>query len=312
MSKLTLVPAQQPSALASLVEDYLADARAQGLSPATVKYGYGFPLRQIFLPWAAATGIDSLEQLSTRVLNQYAIHLEEVGGKKGQLKVASRWTYVKAVRSFLAWAKKEGEPVAGEAKLPKLPQTEVETLSAKEVDLLEAAAGNTRDAIIVRTLAESGLRREELARLGVADILEERGKNYLRVHGKGSRDRRVPITPRLARRLRRYIAGRPAEMASKRVFLGLRRRPNGEVGALTPSGITQMIRNLGERVLNKQIHPHQLRHTAATQLRRRGMDSLDVARVLGHSSLKMLRERYDHVTPGDVHDSMMRALRAED
>ena len=81
----------------------LADARAAGLAPTTIKYGYGFPLRQIFLPWAASTGIDSLEQLTSRVLNQYAIYLEDVGGKKGQLKVASRWTYMKALRRFLAW-----------------------------------------------------------------------------------------------------------------------------------------------------------------------------------------------------------------
>src|SRR5437660_10186328 len=121
VSKVSLVPAESRPALASLVEDYLADARASGLAPATIKYGYGFPLHEIFLPWAAASGIDSVEQLTSRVFNQYAIYLEEVGGRKGKLKVASRWTYIKAVKRFLAWAQAEGEPVAGVATLPNLP-----------------------------------------------------------------------------------------------------------------------------------------------------------------------------------------------
>jgi integrase/recombinase XerD len=313
VSKLSLVPVPVSTSLERLVEDYLIDCRAAGLSPATVKQGYGFPLRQIFLPWAQANGIESVEQLSSRLLNQYAIHLEEAGGKTGKpLTVSTRWTYMKAVKRFLAWAKAEGEKVSASAKLPKLPKREVPTLSAAEVDKMEAGAGNIRDAIIVRLLADTGLRREELTKLTVNDLVDEGRKTYLRVHGKGSRDRRVPVTPRLVRRLRRYVAGRPCDVDSSRIFLGLKRRPDGELAPLTPSGVTQMIRNLGERVLEKRVWPHELRHTAATSLRRRGMDSLDVARILGHSSLRMMEQFYDHVSGADVHDAMMAALRAED
>jgi len=61
---------QGPPALEQLLDDYLAACRAKGLSPKTVKLAYGYPLRGVFLPWCARTGIAQPSQLTTRLLGQ--------------------------------------------------------------------------------------------------------------------------------------------------------------------------------------------------------------------------------------------------
>jgi integrase/recombinase XerD len=317
VSKLRVVPASRPSPLVQLVEDCLADMKARGLSPKTIKNSVGWPLREIFLPWAADNGISSVGQLDNRTCNQFSAYLHEHGGKKGALATASIWTYSKAVRRFLEWAKAEGEKVAGEVKLPKLDELERDVLTTKEMGQLEDAAVSERDKLIIRVLADGGMRREELAKVTTKDLYEESGKNYLVIHGKGGgavarRDRKVPVSPRVARRLRRYIAGRPHDADSPQLFLGLRRRPDGSIQPLTPSGITQMVAALGERTLDKQIGPHTLRHSFITEMRRKRVDPILVAQIVGHRSLRMIQKVYDHMTPADAHDELMRALRADE
>jgi integrase/recombinase XerC len=253
-----------------------------------------------------------VEQLDNRTCNRFSAHLQEHGGKHGALKPASIWTYSKSVRQFMNWAKREGEKVAGEVKLNKLPQVLLEILSPEEIDKLEAAATNVRDALIIAVLSQTGMRRNELCGLTTRDLLTESGQDYLLVHGKGGRDRKVPVTPRLARRLRRYIVSRPADVDSKRIFLGLRRRPGGTIEPLTDSGVTQLVSSLGERVLGKKIGPHQLRHSMITMARRRHMDPMLIAKVVGHSSLQMMSRIYDHLDQSDSAAALMQMLRADD
>jgi len=119
----------------------------------------------------------------------------------------------------------------------------------------------------------------------------------------------VPVTPALYRRLRRYAdRGRPQNAETDRIFLALRKDADGEYGGLTPSGVQQMVRGLGEKALRKRVHPHIFRHSAATYYLQRGMDSLLVAQILGHSSLRMIQQVYSHLTPADAYDALMRLL----
>jgi integrase/recombinase XerD len=123
----------------------------------------------------------------------------------------------------------------------------------------------------------------------------------------------VPISPAMARRLRKYIAGRPADATTPRIFVSLRRTPTGEVEAITESGVTQMIQALGLKArIARPVFPHLLRHSFATQQLRRGMDSLTLATILGHSSLAMIQQRYSHLAATDTHAALMRSLLTED
>src|SRR5471030_3285692 len=107
-------------------------------------------------------------------------------------------------------------------------------LSRDEVASMEDAATSERDKLIVRLLFETGMRLGELLALTGDDLQTTGGRSVLMVrHGKGDRGRLVPLSPALARRLRRYADSRRRETRSDRLFLGLRRRASsGEFGPL--------------------------------------------------------------------------------
>src|SRR3982074_1138830 len=233
----------QDGDLAALVEDYLAACKARGLSPNTVNNSYGYPLRKVLLPFCEREGIASLPGLTTRVRDRLARELMDNGGPRGQLSRHSIHAYTRAINHFLAWAKREGQSVSGKAQLPRLPKAILEVLSRDEIQGMEDAANNERDKLIVRLLADTGVRVGELVKLRKTDLVIQGRQYYLRVRGKGSRERLVPI-PRLHPRLRRYAdRTRPADATTDRLLISLKRRPHSQGGsyeALTESGIQQL------------------------------------------------------------------------
>lgn len=311
----------QSTAIERTVEDYLAACRAKGLSPKTIKFSYGYPLRGVFLPWCADHGIDRISEVTTRWLEQFSTQLLEEGGKRGELSRNTVWTYVKAVRNLVAWAKAEGEKVEAEARLPSLPRRLIEVLSREEVQRIEDVADSERDKLIVRVLADTGVRVGELIKLREGDLVERDRMHYLRVLGqsqgggaKGDRYRLVPISPALARRIRRYAdRSRPTDATSDRLFISRRRSRSGGYDALTDSGVQQFIRDRAERAgIRKRVHPHLFRHSAATWMLQRGMNPLLVADVLGHSSLTMIQRVYAQLTSADAHKALMQVLQADE
>jgi integrase/recombinase XerD len=311
MAKLSVVAPTARTALGRLVDDYLAAARAAGASPKTIRFSYGFPLREVFLPWAAEQGITESAQLDNRVLDRFTVHLRDHGGKRGQLSESSIWTYAKAVNRFVRWLKEEGKEVKTEGrKLPKLPKRLVTILSRQDITRLEGVAAAERDKLIVRVLADCGIRVGELVKLRTNGFEERSGTYFLKVSGKGGRERLVPLDRTLYKRLRRYAEHRPGD--SDRLVLALRRGPSGDYPPLTENGVQQMVRDLAEKVgLEQHVTPHVFRHSAATWMLRRGMNPLLVAQVLGHSSLDMIQNVYSHLTPTDAHRELMAALRDE-
>jgi integrase len=80
--------------------------------------------------------------LSSRDVDRFVDDLLQRGGKPGPLSKHTAWTYAKAAKLFLAWAKEEGEKVEAEVRLPRLPKRLVDTLDREEIQGLENAAGN--------------------------------------------------------------------------------------------------------------------------------------------------------------------------
>ncbi len=315
MPDLKLVKAKKPEPLERLVEDYLADCGARGLSPKTIRMSYGYPLQRVFLPWAAAAGIIQPEQLTTGLLNRLSADLQSTGGRRGELSRASVWTYMKAIKRFLDWA---NDPKGGAAKieatanLPRLPKRpELDILSREEIQRIKEAADNQRDSLIVRLLADTGIRVGELVGLRVGDMVESGREHYIRVRGKTG-PRQVPITPATSRRLRQYIDRvRQQDAGGERIFLSRRRSiRTGDYEPLTESGVQQLVRDLAEKAgIKKRVHPHLFRHSAATYMLQRGMDSLLVAQILGHSSLAMIQRVYQHLSDSDRHQALIAVLR---
>jgi site-specific recombinase XerD len=121
--------------------------------------------------------------------------------------------------------------------------------------------------------------------------------------------------PKVFRRLRVYIErGRPKDAVSNRVFLSHGRRPNGgDYEPLTTSGVDQLVRNAAEPAgITKRAYPHLLRHSFATWRLSRGMNPIQLAQILGHSSLTMIQAVYSHLSPVDSYEAMLRTYREEE
>ncbi len=306
---LTVVPS--PSPWQTWVGEYLDEKRAGGVSRHTIGI-YGYALQDVLLPYCEAHGVTGPTELNAPHLNSLISGLlDGTGSRSGRpLAKQSVDTYARTINGFLGWLGKRGEASSARAQRPRLPHRVLEVLSREEATRLEDAAQNERDKLIIRVLADTGLRLSELLGLVPDDIRQEPGRRwYLKVRGKGEKERLVPIAPGLAGRLDRYVKRTRRPSAYPNLFLGNRRgQGTMEYQPLTKSGAEQLIRDLGMDVLSRRVYPHLFRHSFITWCAQRGMRETDVAKIVGHSGLRMIHEVYEHLTVSDTHDALMRVL----
>jgi integrase len=301
--------------LTSLVDDYLMDCRARGLARATITQSYGYPLRSVFLPWCKDNGLTGLSQVTSRRMTALSVMLLESPGASGrQLSKATVHSYTRGIRGFLQWCANEGEGNAAKPTLPRLPRRLLDVLDRDEIDALEAAGETERDRIMLRILGDCGLRSYELASLCPDQIIRHDRQANLHVHGKGERDRFVPLPPSLSRRLERYLrAVRPRDAQCDEIFVSLRRGRSGDYEPLTQSGILQLVKRTAYQAgIEKRVYTHLLRHSFITNCLRDGMSPILVAKIVGHSSMRMIERVYSHLTDQDAYDAMMEMYATSD
>jgi integrase len=247
--KTTTKPAKWPAeTFTSLVHDYLQDKRAAGASPRTVNH-YQEVLEQVLLPFCAEQGITGPADLTTRHLNDLgAGHLDGSRSRSGRpISKATVHGYMRAINGFLSWTRTQGGGGEARGRLPSMRKRVLDTLTREEIQRMEDSADSERDKLIVRLLADTGIRLGELIALQPDDVRVEGGKKVLKVRGKGDRERLVPLSPSLSQRLKRFTDRACGEASSERLFLTLRRgRDSGKLDAITESAVEQMIRALGE------------------------------------------------------------------
>ena len=231
----------------------------------------------------------TLEDLQT-----FAAGLHDIGvGPRSQCRILS------GVRSFFHYLVVDGYRDDDPTELlesPTLGEHLPEVLSTAEVDQLEESIDllkweGHRNRAIIEVLFSCGLRVSELVNLRLSNLyLEER---FVRINGKGSKERLVPISPRAIKELklwfddRRRMTIKPGE--EDYVFLNRR-------GAhLTRTMILIMIkRQAVEAGIKKTISPHTLRHSFATALLEGGADLRAIQAMLGHESIGTT-EIYTHI-----------------
>ena len=189
---------------------------------------------------------------------------------------------------------------------PKQPDHLPEVLSTAEVDLLEQAIDLSkweghRNHAIIEVLFSCGLRVSELTNLKLSNLYIE--EQYIRVMGKGSKERLVPISPRALDELNYWFADRnvmkikPGE--EDYVFLNRRGQH------LTRTMILIMIKRYAvEAGIKKTISPHILRHSFATSLLEGGADLRAIQAMLGHESIGTT-EIYTHIDTSTLRQEIL-------
>jgi integrase/recombinase XerC/integrase/recombinase XerD len=204
---------------------------------------------------------------------------------------------VRALKAFASWLCTEGytpDNLLYNLKLPRTPNNLINPLTNDEIDRLVSyqnplTAIGCRNIAILITLLDTGLRVSELCNLSFEDAHIEEG--YLKVMGKGSKERIVPIGALSQKMLWRYIIHfRPEPLTGSEDFLFLSLDGN----RLKANAVKLLFNRWGKKAGVPRLHAHLCRHTYATNfLVHHCGDVFRLQQILGHTSLEMVR-RYVH------------------
>ncbi len=275
---------QAPDAFAADIESFLGFMSLErGLSRNTID-GYRRDLDQcaMFLAkrrvadWRSVSPDDASAWVHSLSLDAYR-----------ESSLARKLTALRGLARFLVREKLRPTDFTALLDGPKLRRKIPHTLSADEVDRLLAAPNggdprSLRDRALLELFYSSGLRVSELAALTLQQIDLEHG--FLRVFGKGSKERVVPIGGKAIDAVTTYVAsGRPHLVKARtgsQLFL------NNRGGALSRVALWMIVKKHAQRAgITKPVKPHALRHSFATHLLSNGADLRAIQEMLGHASI---------------------------
>jgi len=288
---------ESASELGRQIELYAAELAREGASPHTLA-AYGGDLAQ-FLEFLSPPELAPPEPAAIDMLlmREWLVWLYGQG-----LTPVSIRRKLAAVRGFFKFLRREGLIATNFARLlrmPKAPQKLPEVMTAEQANaLVDGVPGNlerphpARDRAILELLYGCGLRVSEASGLNLDDL--DRSQGWLRVRGKGRKERQVPLPGKAAETLDRYLAERPAVREQPAVFL------NHHGGRLTDRGIRGIVKFYATFVSgDSSIHPHSFRHAYATHLLAAGADLRAIQELLGHARLSTT-QKYTKVTLTDL------------
>jgi integrase/recombinase XerD len=208
-----------------------------------------------------------------------------------ELNARSQARIISGLKSFFTWLifedYRQDNPMAL-IETPKTGRKLPDTLSVADIDRLIAAIDlsapeGERNRAMLETLYGCGLRVSELVALKISDLFFDEG--FIKVTGKGDKQRFVPIGPQTQRFIDLYRSSIRNQLDIKKGFedtLFLNRRGR----QLTRAMVFTIIKDLAQKInLNKNISPHTLRHSFATHLLENGADLRSIQLMLGHESI---------------------------
>ena len=271
------------------VDAFLLHLQNKNFSPMTIK-SYRADLEE-FLSFCAQRNIREVSQFSSTNIRSFlaALQTQQNPSRNTMLrKIAS-------LRSFAAYLLEQGELLRNPFKLlpaPKRQKILPKFLTVPETEQLLDTAAHTkmapRDRALFELMYSSGLRRSEVVGLKISDVDFFNG--IVKVFGKGSKERLVPVTDEALAAIKDYLACRKNPQPQEALFLNRNGKP------LTGDGLAYIFKNTAIAAhLARKVTPHSLRHSFATHLLNNGCDLRSLQEMLGHKSLAATQV-YTHVS----------------
>ena len=231
------------------------------------------------------------ERVESHMIERYLGWLYDKG--RSGASQARRLSGIKSLYNYMLFKDYINQLPTELIKAPKPSRMLPDTLTVEEIDALLSTfdintAKGCRDSAIVEVLYSCGLRVSELTSLRLSDLFF--GEGYIRVVGKGDKQRIVPVSSAARDKIQLYMEfRRPKQRSESTLFLNNRGMP------LTRVMVFNIIRGAANLAgIDKQISPHTLRHSYATHLLEGGANIREVQELLGHESI-LTTEIYTHL-----------------
>ncbi len=278
---------QRLTSLELLRDIFILDCRARRLRQASLRF-YTQQLTY-FLDYANHAGAVSATDITSALVRGYLVHLQDRG--LADASIQSAW---RAVRAFCNFLVKDGVLAkAPDIATPKADKHAPDAFTQDEIRQLYNAADNARDRAILLCLLDTGCRASELLAWNVGDVDIYTGAIRVRV-AKNRQDRTVYLGLAARRDYLRWYAELPSTAPDAPVWAS---QHTGE--RLTVSGLSQLLKRIGNAVDIKPCNAHKFRRTFALMSLRAGMDVYTLQRLMGHKTLEMLL-RYLALTEADL------------
>jgi integrase/recombinase XerC len=266
------------------IQAFREELERQNVSAHTLK-AYGGDLRD-FLEYFTPPGEQPPlpDQFDVLKMREWMASLHS----KGNSAVSIR-RKVSALRMFFKFLTREGHAPTNPARLvrlPKAPKKLPVVMTAEQTGVLLDGVGKNdvsrphpkRDVAMLELLYGSGLRVSELVGLDLQDV--DHTDRWLRVRGKGRKERQVPFPGKAAKALHTYLMERHARPDENGVFV------NHHGRRITATGVRKIVKYYALNLAgDKEIHPHSFRHAFATHLLGDGADLRAIQELLGHARL---------------------------
>ncbi|MFA6391686.1 MAG: site-specific tyrosine recombinase/integron integrase [Patescibacteria group bacterium] len=275
-------------------------------SQATIR-NYDFYLQR-FITWG---NLSSPGEITAEKVKGFRLYLNRVTNQKNQsLKKSTQNYHIIALRSFLKYLAKQDIKtlVAEKIELAKISEREVEFLEGDDLrrilespmQMEEPAIIKKRDKAILELFFSTGLRVSELANLRKDQINLK--KDEFTIRGKGEKLRIVFLSDASKYWINQYLSAR--KDVSMNLFVRHDRASNKteSTDAITPRSIQRLIKKYAKAAgITKNVTPHTLRHSFATDLLMNGADIRSVQAMLGHASITTT-QIYTHITNQQLRD----------